>query len=61
MVNIPDGCLMLPTYLPIWVRVMEEAGVPPLVISLVINIRTLVRPFLSHPGQLVVPDLVKAE
>lgn len=38
---------------------MEEAGVPPLVISLVINIRTLIRPFLSHPGQLVVPDLVR--
>ena len=38
---------------------MEEAGVPPLVISLVINIRTLIRPLLGHPGQLVVPDLVR--
>ena len=38
---------------------MEEAGVASLVISLVVNIRTLICPLLSHPGQLVVPDLVE--
>ena len=40
---------------------MEEAGVASLVISLVVNIRTLICPLLSHPGQLVVPDLVDME
>ena len=47
------------TYLSVRVGVVEEAGVPPLVISLVINIRALIRPLLGHPGQPVVPDLVR--
>ena len=38
---------------------MEEAGVASLVISLVVNISTLICPLLGHPGQLVVPDLGK--
>ena len=38
---------------------MVEAGILSLVISLVINIRALVRPFLCYSCQFIIPNLVK--
>merc|ERR1719278_974731 len=41
---------------PLWVRVVEEMGILSFLIVQIVDIRTLVCPFLSNPSKLVVPN-----